>query len=270
MILFGVFSAFDIRFDSVRLRYTLSINVLVDLMLKSMLKKISRALSTSTLLFMITVYLTQAGWHRALTPSFFGMQEIAPRIYTDSPERSGQITEAIKKAEYNSLQFFTEISARPTYIICLKSNCEEIFGRMPLGLTLGYHRVLISPKGFTPSVLNHERIHVDLHALMGFQDLYRQRFPAWFDEGLSEFLSGRHCSFQRHNEADLARVLRADTFRDWNAMVADRAYGRHYGAACELVSRIAQATGIDGLRRIVLTVRDKDDFMRQMPSIVRR
>lgn len=233
-----------------------------------MIRDILNAIVAGATIFMLGLALEIPNPYRALAPGLFGLTEVAPRIYTDAPARTAELTRMVVKAEENSRRFFGKTPAQPTYIICTEPKCEQIFGALPNGLTMGFHRVILSPAGVNQLVLNHERIHVDLHALMGLNGLRLQRYPAWFDEGLSEYLAGPPRLDSRATAADKRAVLRAGGFAQWNSLVQDGQYNRHYGAARALVADIAKKIGRAQLREIVLESKTRAEFMSRLPQSV--
>jgi|GEM_PF-5560686 len=98
--------------------------------------------------------------------------------------------------------------------------------------------------------MTHERIHVDLHSLMGPSDILSPRLPAWFDEGLAGYLSN-DLRYDPMLPNDALWIKEAQNFRDWSKMT--RAHGRKqtYGAAKTLVAEIDQSLGRDGLRTLI-------------------
>lgn len=168
-------------------------------------------------------------------------------------------------ADKNAVAFFPNQTATPSYIVCFTRKCVDVFGELPLGLTLGYHRVVISPKGFDQRVFNHERIHVDLHALTGFSDAIAIRYPAWFNEGLAEYLSGSNCQGVLAKSFEIDRVKKAVSLRQWNKMVSDKKFRRHYGTACRAVEKIVQFVGEKRLSELVHSASSKSQFIDSLP-----
>ena len=73
---------------------------------------------------------------------------------------------------------------------------------------------------------------------MGLTDLWDQRIPAWFDEGLATIISGDTRIASDISRAELARIQQAQSFADWGAAIDDLGgWQRSYGAAAEAVRR---------------------------------
>jgi hypothetical protein len=235
-------------------------------LLRSIVIGISRAISSTTFVVMALLYFTQPHYLRAFTPQLFGINKVAENIYTDQRLKTNAIKQAIATAEKNSAKFFENQTAAPTYIVCFNPNCANVFGALPLGLTLGYHRIIISPDGFSQQVFNHERIHADLHALVGITGVYTTPFPMWFNEGLAEYVSGFGCQGGIPNTNDIMRVKTAETIWQWRRLVSDKQYRRHYGAACRAVEQISQRIGKKRLSEIVHTARNQAQFLADIGS----
>lgn len=213
----------------------------------------------------VLLYFTQPNFYRAFTPTLFGIEKVAPRVFTDRPDRLASIQRAIKAAEENAAVFFPNQTASPSYIVCFTTKCTDVFGPLPLGLTLGFHRIIIAPNGFNTRVFNHERVHIELHALMDLSDLLAPRYPVWFNEGLAEFLSGSKCLSVLPTAQSIARVKQAVTMRQWNDMVSDKQYRRHYGSACRAVEKIVQFTGEKRLSELVHNAKSRRQFIESLP-----
>jgi hypothetical protein len=136
-----------------------------------------------------------------------------------------------------------------------------------LGLTLGFHRVIISPIGFDQRIFNHERVHIDLNALSGYRDVFQPRFPIWFNEGLAEYLSGSNCQAVRPNFQEITRIKQAQSLRQWNQIVSDKQYRRHYGAACRAVEQIVQTIGQKRLSELVHAATNRAQFLESLTKI---
>lgn len=233
-----------------------------------MINAILRSFTIVVLILVGGWYFTTPGWHRAATPSLFGIKRAAPRIFTDAPERIEELSAMVRKAEANANALFGETDANPTYIICTQKPCQRTFGIAPLGLAIGFHRVLISPNGVNQTILNHERLHIDLHRFMGPSDFRQTRFPAWFDEGLATYFASPKPFSNRVSDADKRRVLQAGDMREWNELVQVTSAGYAYGAAGALVGDIVRAIGRENLMDIIRTVKSRDDFMQSLPRSV--
>ncbi|HCQ64277.1 MAG TPA: hypothetical protein DIU07_03460, partial [Rhodobacteraceae bacterium] len=86
--------------------------------------------------------------------------------------------------------FFGPLETRPRIIFCTAPHCAGTLGLRPSGLTYGHALILIGPGGQNEMIVPHERIHAELHRALRVSDLWDQRIPAWFNEGLASFLSG--------------------------------------------------------------------------------
>lgn len=212
-------------------------------------------------LVLTVLFFTQPNYYRAFAPQLFGLNEIAPNIYSDQRLKRNAILRAIQAADANAAKFFPNQTADPKYIVCFYPKCDAIFGNLPSGLTLGYHRVIISSKGFNQRIFNHERIHIDLHSLTDLSDLLKMRYPMWFNEGLAELLAGTNCQNVAPSPQEIRRIKSAVTIHQWNAIVSDRQYRRHYGAACRAVEQISKTLGQTRLSELVHQATSRDQFL---------
>jgi len=69
---------------------------------------------------------------------------------------------------------------------------------------------------------------------------------------------------QEHKQA----VLKAVSLAQWNALVSDGRYNRHYGAARALVDDIARTIGRAKLRDVVLNSQTRTEFMSALPASI--
>ncbi len=235
-------------------------------MLRTILVGISRAISSTIFLLLFVLFVTQPNVYRAFAPTLFGINQVAPNIYTDQRLKIESIKRAIANADKNAATFFPNQTADPKYIVCFTSKCTQAFGDLPLGLTLGFHRVIISANDIDQRIYNHERIHVDLHKLAGYTDIFQPRFPIWFNEGLAEFLSGSNCQGVFFSNAEIVRIKQAESLRQWNKVVSDGQYRRHYGAACRAVEQISQRIGKKGLSDLVHNATNRKQFLNSLPK----
>ena len=194
------------------------------------------------------------GYHRAATPGLFGMTQAAPNLYIDDSAQADAVLALIAKAETATIAFFGELRANPIYIICTTQQCKDDFGIKPRAITVGYHWILVEPKGVTQLILTHERIHAELHRFMGISDILNQRFPAWFDEGLASHISGDDRLNRPENPRDADWIRTAHSFGDWGALHKKHNWQDTYGAAARLVQEIDAQIGRDGLLQFIKEV----------------
>lgn len=182
--------------------------------LKGMFKWI-RHISISLCALAIVAYTAFPGWHRALTPTLFGMHKIAPNIYSDAPDKSKPHLALISAARTQASDFFGPLQTNPRYILCTTDRCTKRFGLRTRGLNLGYHLILIGPKGINASIITHEIAHSELHRTMGLRDMTKPKFPSWFDEGLASYISNdTRLSFV----GDPHWIKSVRNFRQWSTL----------------------------------------------------
>jgi len=211
------------------------------------------------LTFAVTwAYAALPGHHRALTPEFFGLFLIENGIYTDAPERYAEFEALLDTAQARAQGFFVGAKA-PRIIICTSQECADRFDLKLRGLTLGRHLVFLGPKGLNEMILTHEFAHIHLHSRMGVQDVFHQRIPAWFNEGLATHLS-RDPRVQSFAPRQATWIKQAQSFREWGRLHQTRDWQETYGAAKTLVAALHAEIGDVGLRTIIDDAIETGDF----------
>ncbi|GHA50305.1 hypothetical protein GCM10008927_14140 [Amylibacter ulvae] len=228
---------------------------------------IPNAIISAIPMLLLGLYISTPGWHRALTPWAFGVTQVAPDIYSDAPERGPEFERMVAKAKTNAEKFFVTTRTKPIYIFCTKRPCHETFGSYPTGLAMGFHRVMIAPSGIKQNIVNHEQVHIELHRYVNSTNFLQPRFPAWFDEGLAEHLSGQPRFFAQVSSKSKSDVQSAITFGDWNTLVRRKGPAYAYSAAQSLVTNIMRQTGRDGMLEIIQTTKSRSEFMRALPDV---
>jgi hypothetical protein len=194
------------------------------------------------------------GPQRVLVPRLAGLVEVAPHIWTDDQAFGAQALALTREAERESQAFYGTLRANPRLVFCTTQACADTLGLRTRGLTYGYQLVLIGPKGLNQMITTHERLHAELHAFMGLRDVFDQRFPAWFDEGLATHLSGDMRVNRPQNPRAADWIKAAHSFRDWGRMHRDHDWRETYGAAARLVAEIEAEIGHDGLIDLIEAV----------------
>lgn len=212
------------------------------------------SLGASLCLGLTAAYAALPGPHRALTPGVFGLTEIAPDLWIDDPARAAVARGFARQADDTAAAFFGPLRTHPRIILCATQDCADRFGLKPSGLTYGHHLILVGPKGQNPVIVTHERIHAELHRSLRLSDLWDQRIPTWFDEGLASYLSGDMRLDSPDNPRDADWICAARSFRDWGRLHPAQDWRRTYGAAARLVAEIDEAHGREGLRELVAAV----------------
>lgn len=227
-----------------------------------------RPVSAGILIIALGFYIEIPSPFRVLTPTYFGAVKVSPGLYTDAPKRAPEFRAMIRKAKTNSAKYFGSSDHSPRMVICTTRKCAKAFGLKALGLTVGYHVVLIGPGGVNERTMTHERAHVDLHALLAPIDLLGPRFPHWFDEGLASLVAGDRRFVRSNNPRDADWIKAARTFGQWNALTRARSVSQTYGAATVLVSEIQRKAGNKGLMDLVQRVAGGASFDKEYARIM--
>lgn len=200
------------------------------------------------------------GPQRAFFPGTFGLTEIAPNVWTDAPERAEVLTAMVMAAEATSAQVFSSPAPRPRTVLCATPDCRAAFGIPGRAITLADLAIVVAPDGLNPRTLLHERIHVELHALMGPLDALTPRFPSWFNEGLATHLSGTPAVRRPANPRTADWIKSADTPLAWRQMRRGRTPNEYYAASARLVEELDDRLGRDGLVALIERVARGADF----------
>lgn len=199
------------------------------------------------------------GTHRVLCPECYGLTEIAPRIWTDAPSRSGELLALLGNARTRVAAFFGDASD-PTVVLCTRQPCARTFGISGNGLSIADMVVMVSPRGVTLGTLTHEMTHSRLHRAMGPRNIVAQPYPTWFDEGLATHVAG-HPDWQGQvTQAARARIRKVRRFWDWDDAYRELGVGPAYAAAAAEVAEIEARIGRDGLLELIGRAEAGEDF----------
>lgn len=206
------------------------------------------------------------GPHRMVAPGLFGLVEIAPRIYTDDPERAVALLDLVHRAAAPVEAFFGELEARPRLVLCTRSDCDRAFGGNGVrSVAFGWHAIQVAPKAFANAdlavaLIAHERVHAELDVRAGWPGLVRPRFPKWFDEGLATYLSRDPRIDLSPAACDAAGLRRLRTGSEWNAFVVDRGWEAGYGGSARLVAALDAKGDGSALRSLIARTLAGEDF----------
>ncbi len=209
--------------------------------------------------------------YRAFVPESYGLTQISTTLYLDVPAEADRVAALIAKAEANTKAFFGDLQTDPVWVICTADPCKAAFDMRANGMTFGTHLIVVGPKGVSEMILTHERVHSELHRHLDLTDVWKPRFPAWFDEGLAAYLSGDARLRQPRDARDADWIRAARRLWDWNAMRSQADWRDRYGAAARLVAEIEEIAGTDGLRALITRVgADGADFDTEWSALTGR
>lgn len=200
------------------------------------------------------------GPHRILWPEAYGLSEIAPRVWTDTPERATEFL-ALAGASRNSvIAFFGDIPPQPGLVFCATSVCADNFGIGGNGLSLADVAVMVSPGGLTQGTLTHEMTHSRLHRKMGLRNIVRQPYPTWFDEGLATHVADHPRWPGEVTREARRRILEVRYVWQWDDAYRELGTGLAYRAAAAEVAAIERQAGRDGLLELIARAEAGQDF----------
>ncbi|NNK78219.1 MAG: hypothetical protein HKP40_05845 [Litoreibacter sp.] len=204
-----------------------------------------------------------------MIPDVYGLTEIAPRVWTDGPDR-GQALQSLADASRARVVGFFGDATQPTLILCTKPECAQVFGIGGNGLSLAFVAVMVSPGGLTQGTLTHEMTHSRLHRSMGISNIVRQPYPTWFDEGLATHVADHPVWGGEITASDRARVRRARKFWNWDDAMRALGVGRAYRAAAAEVAGIERQVGREGLLELITRAEAGDDFDEVLAELLDR
>lgn len=218
------------------------------------------ALLTNATLAALVIGMALPGTHRVLYPEAAGLTEIAPRVWTDAPDRSARLLALSETARGNVASFFGGRPPDPTLILCTTRRCARAFGIDGNGLSIADIAVMAAPDGLTEGTLTHEITHSRLHRRMGPRNLLRQPFPTWFDEGLAPHVADHPRWPGSITSADSARIREVHRFWHWDDAMRALGVGRAYRAAAAEVARIDSIAGRQALLDLIRRAEAGEDF----------
>ncbi len=210
------------------------------------------------------------GTHRVVAPDFYGLTEIAPRVWTDAPGRARELLNLAETSRARVIDFFGDVPPRPTLILCSTRDCAGVFGIGGNGLSIADVAVIVAPGGLTQGTLSHEMTHSRLHRSMGLRNLVRQPYPTWFDEGLATHVADHPVWQGLISSSARARVREVRRFWQWDDAYRALGVGRAYRAAAAEVARIEQQAGRDGLLELIARAEAGEDFDTVLAGILAR
>lgn len=191
------------------------------------------------------------GTHRVIAPQAYGLSEIAPRVWSDAPQRTDEFLALVAVAKTRVSKFFRDAPPNPTLILCTTKACAQTFGIRGNGLSIADMAVMVAPGGLTRGTLTHEMTHSRLHRSMGLRNIVRQPYPTWFDEGLATHVADHprwNGQITREHRVYVRNVRRFWQLRDAFRVLG---VGRTYSAAAAEVERIERQIGRAGLLELI-------------------
>jgi hypothetical protein len=197
------------------------------------------------------------GPQRALVPTFYGLTEIAPDVFTDDPSQKSKWMDMREVANARVHNFFGTLKANPRYILCSKMTCEHIFGKNGnIAQSYGWSIIHIPPKALEGravgiTLLAHERVHAELLYRWGALAIWDQKIPNWFNEGLATFVAKDPRIDPFYSAEERHWIRGSKTFWDWGNFVESRGWRTAYGAAAYNVVVLQKQIGNDGLLKLI-------------------
>jgi hypothetical protein len=206
------------------------------------------------------------GPQRTLAPTFYGLTEIAPGVFTDDLTNKTRWLEMKTDSESKVRAFFGELKAQPRLILCSHQACERKFGFTgATAVTFGWQMIHLPPRALDSRNLGnvlmaHERTHAELHLRMGWRGLVNGSIPNWFNEGLASHISQDSRLDPFYSPEQRKWIRGSKTFWDWGHFVNERGWRDAYGAAADNVARLDEKLGRDGLLSLIDTAIAQGNF----------
>lgn len=219
-------------------------------------------------LILLVAAAIRAGPHRVIFPEAYGLVEIAPRVWTDAPERSEELLSITNSARQTVATFFDDVPPRPTLILCATRRCAKDFGIKGNGLSVADMTVMVSPGGLTVGTLTHEMTHSRLHRSMGPRNLLRQPYPTWFDEGLATHVANHPRWSGTVTDAARSEVREVNHFWQWDDAYRKIGVGLAYRAAAAEVAAIENAIGRKNLLQLIDRAEAGEPFEQVLNNLI--
>lgn len=231
---------------------------------------LARLFSALTLLLLIALVVgsVRPGPHRAIAPGSFGLTEIAPKVWTDAPERADNLRAMVRQARATVAEFFQDTPPSPRVVLCTTTECARNFGVGGNGLSVARFAIVVSPGGLTLGTLTHEFTHARLHRYLGPRNLIRQPFPTWFDEGLATHVANHPRQPGPVSDEARAEVRQVEHFWQWDDAYHTLGVGRAYTAAAAEVAEIEAILGRPQFLQFIANIEAGDDFATTLQTLL--
>jgi hypothetical protein len=201
-------------------------------------------------------------------PELFGMQQIAPKVYVEPamPQQAIQQLKAdIDSARGILSETFGVLKSDLELICCFNQETYQAFGGISArSKAYGQWKILLSPRGLSPTILVHELCHTELKTRLDVIWPNPTKLPAWFDEGLATHLSrdNRYTLqtwlAQTDSGRSAAKLEELLTTSDWLK-------AQHQGKATYIVARLEvqnwlEAVGTKGLFELIERINSGENF----------
>lgn len=137
---------------------------------------------------------------KLLKPTWFGMEQIAPHVYSASDvpaDKRRELPMLYAEGKRRVEAFYGSLVTDPTIFGCASKECVASFGGYGDGFAAGNVRpsILLWTKVYGAGEVAHEWSHLELAARVGREGL--RTVPMWFHEGLATVVG----EIPRHSEA---------------------------------------------------------------------
>jgi len=156
-----------------------------------------RLVATGTVLFIALGAALLAWMQPAIAalacPTCFGMERLSGEVFVDSvmsAQERARLLAMMAEGDQKVAGFYGELRENPVVIACASEVCSRRLGaRGARAVSYASFGMRLSPAGLDPTIIAHERAHIELHGRLGLVRFLAGAVPAWFDEGLAVVIS---------------------------------------------------------------------------------
>ncbi|MCF6443448.1 hypothetical protein [Nereida sp. MMG025] len=124
-----------------------------------------------------------------LFPPMFGLQRIAPSVWTDTtdPQIHQRLVTMVAASHARVDRLFGEVSSAARVLICTSDACSARLGAQgPRGIAYGTFVIKLAPRGVDAIIVTHELTHIARRRTV----LGPLRYPTlWREEGIAEWVA---------------------------------------------------------------------------------
>jgi hypothetical protein len=241
--------------------------------------KIKRQAYLITLFIFASIGIAAAaipGPQRMIAPSWFGLSEVAPNVFSDDPSKAKQQLAFIDQSNQTVSAFFGDLQSTPRIIFCTTMKCEQTFGKNgSVAVAYGWHFIHIPPRAFIDPIVGqvlvtHEHVHIELVKRWGWTALYDEKIPSWFNEGLASLLSQDSRIRYNHNQAERGWIKQSTSFWEWGNFATKEKWRSAYGSAASEVKLLQDKLGNDGLLTLINNAIERDGLESALKETLQR
>jgi hypothetical protein len=175
-------------------------------------------------------------------PSCLGFKRLAGQVFVEDAATTddwSRLIGSIREGRSRVQKFYGPLKGDPRLLVCTTQECARMLGvARSRAMAYGASFIAISPRGINPTIIAHELAHIERRERLGLLGTFRDRTPAWFDEGLAVLISRdvRYLDFQGdlpHCIAEPSDDL-PNSAKQWRRAAGD-SHALYAQAACKVL-----------------------------------